>query len=1219
MKTLRKNPLVRWTSLGLAALLFGCLMPEKLTVMAQDPAETMQTVEGDGDGLLGSYFNNRQLYGAPVMNRVDPTIDYDFGALVGWKSGATINTINTNQCLTVLGMAKGQEFSIRWTGEIQPQFTEPYTLHVTSDDGVRVWLNEQLVIDDWGTHTARESLSSPLNLVAGQHYLLRIEYFQDRYDAMIRLAWSSPSTPCQVVPQSQLYSKPTDADGNGLPDLWELHYFGRTGVDPNADADGDGWSNLQEYQRFSDPIDPQSPGLAKGWWQGDFGNDTGTASLSNGVFTVTASGSDIWDEFDSFHYTYYPIGTNAQIVTRLLGLSGTQPWMKAGLMIRETLNGGSRNAALLLTCSNGMDFQWRPAADGKTLQYVNPTNTAAISWLKLSRNGNWVGAFTSSDGTNWTLFDWETVNGLAPRVYAGLAVSSFSESESNTAWFDQVSVGPANPAEVLNPVVGNGDGLAGSYRSDSLLYLPGITNRCDAMVGFDWEHEDFDQLPPMINPDSYGICWSGEIQAQFTEPYTFAFECHDEEWVRIWLNEQLIMDGWRVEHPEGRLVSAPVNLTAGQRCLIRVEVYDNQSRGRARLKWSSPSTPEMPVPQCQLYSRPTDTDSNGLPDIWEQIYFGHIGVDPNADPDGDGLSNLQEYQYHTNPLKADTDSDGIPDAWEIAHGLDPQFPDANLDYDNSGFSDLQDYQMGLDPLNIDRNGDGLPDWFEEQYLGTGTSLICTSQVTVALTVNGSQATNYLGAWQVEGSDIYALDRRGGVDFNLPIQQADKYVLNLVGTQNQANTTDNSFKLLLGIDKQNLGHYLLNAGYGTNGVVELVLPYLPAGNHVFHLFWDGVAGGTLRIERIKLLAVSGSQTKGIKDWARAMMADQCGLDQTNAVIGSYTSPVCLEGCDPYPVLARMTNDLTNTLSATATTDGRWFINAPLQAGTQTVFQASYQNGGFNQTRQLQWLPVNLLTATDGLTIRQGDSLLFNALPTGGANGGLQVVVGNSTYKGKTANGIPCQFNNAGIYTVSGTYLPPSGVSQKGSITVKVVQQNLPQVPADAWTAMQRNLNLTNLAPETVLQADSRLACALTGTNGNGQAQLTLGTDVNEQRSILARLGTNGPVLSSALVSGFDIYSGDQAYTKVVQTYADGSQLVEMLMISSPVLPQVTFELNIIVSGVIFDDGTTTKILTATNFDALGQCPVRFIRPASTSTSVCNGIRAYQAPYLIGVRH
>jgi hypothetical protein len=723
-----------------------------------------------------------------------------------------------------------------------------------------------------------------------------------------------------------------------------------------------------------------------------------------------------------------------------------------------------------------------------------------------------------------------------------------------------------------------------------------------------------------LNPDSYGVCWSGEVQAQFTEPYTFSLTCRQEDWVRVWVNEQLIINGWRTGH-EGTWFTGTLNLVAGQHYLIRVEMFNNLGRGAALLRWSSPSTPVRSVPQSQLYSQPAmDPDGSGLPVIWEMIYFGHTGVDPNADPDGDGLSNLQEYKYHTNPTKADTDGDGLPDAWEIAHGLDPQFDDANLDYDNAGWSNLQKYLYGLDPFNSDVNEDGLPDSFEVQYLGLDTAISHADLTSVAASANGSQATNFLGNWQVDGNDIYALDRRGGLDFILSVSNADKYVFNLIGTQNQFNPFETKFKLLLGIDGQTLDHYTLNAGYGTNGEVALVLPYLKAGTHTVHVFWDGVASySSLRIKQVKLLAVSGTDTNhnGIKDWADKMLADESGLDLTNNVIGSYTSPVCLEGRDPYP--AMMT--LTNNLVPTATSDGRWYVNAPLQASTQTVFQAGYQNGALTETRHLQWLPVNLLAVTNSLVIRKGDSLLLTALPANGVNGNLQIIIGGTnTYTGKAAKGIACKFTTPGVYTVTGTYLPASGPSKSGSITVNVVpQQNLPNVQPAAWTWMMRNLNLPNLAPEATLQADSRLACFISGTNANGAVQLTLATGENEAQSVIARLGTNGPVLDSTQVSGFDVWSGGQAYTKVLQVYSDGSQLVEMLMISSPVETNVTFVLKPIVSGVMFDDGTMLKTLTATNFDALGQCPVRFIRPASAQTSVCNQIQAYQGNYQLGYRH
>jgi hypothetical protein len=1158
-------------------------------------------VVGTGDGLVESYYANRHLYGVATTNRTESTVDFDTNGFAAQ------------------GITRTNQFGMIWSGELQAQYSETYSLHLETDGGGRVWVNEQLLLDDWMCHTDREA-SASINLTAGQHYLIRVEYFENYGSALARLSWSSASTPKELIPQSQLYSHPTDTDGNGLPDLWQLHYFGHLGNDPQADPDNDGLSNLQEYQQHTDPTNPQSHGVPDSFWQGDIGGFStfGGAASSNGVFTVSSAGGDMWGNSDSFHYLYQPLGTNGQVICRVLGLQANSEFAKAGIMIREKLDGRSRDAAMVFTRTNVATFQWRELLE-KVSHAPNSATVSNACWFKLVRSGDWVGGYDSPDGTNWTLVDWMAFKKLAAKVYVGMAVSAHDGGSgvAATAQFDQFSVGPATTNDTMTVQEGSGDGLAADYRNDSLLYLsPGTTNLVDSEESFYWGH---DQPFAFLNPDSYGVSWSGEMQAQFTGLHTIYLDTLQEDWVRVWVNEQLVIDGWRKWHPDGKLTTT-INLVQGQHYLVRVEMYNNQGKGRAELRWSNVSMSERTIPRSQFYSHPTDTDGNGLPDLWQLHYFGHLGNDPQADPDNDGLSNLQEYQNHTDPTKADTDGDGLPDGWEIAHGLDPQYPgDASQDYNNSGYSNLQDYQFGLDPLNVDVNQDGLPDSFEVGYLGaTGPAFSITNAVTAAASVDGAQAVNYLGNWQVDGSDIFALDRRGGLDFNFSVGSADKYVLNLIGTQNQSNNFQTSFKLLLGIDGQTLGHHTLNGGYGTNGTIELVLPWLAAGSHTIHVFWDGAASySSLRIKQLKLLAVSGADANGdgVKDWAEQMMNDESGLDFTNGVISSYTSPICLEGRDPYPALTAMAYGQTNALAATATTDDRWYVNVPLQTSGQTPFQAAFQNGGLNRARQLQWVPLNALAVTNQLTIRSGDSLLFNA---GGSDGTLQISYSTNSASGSATNGVSCAFPVPGVFNVSATFTTAAGAAQSASFTVDVVQQTLASVEPAAWSWMQRYFNIASLAPEAVLQADSRLTCNLVSTNANGSAQLALYQDANEPRTLLARLGTNGPVLSSTRVEGFDVWSGGQTYTKLIQQYPDGSQLIEMLMVSSPVNPNVTFQIQPIVSGVIFDDGTTLRTVTSTNFDALGQYPVRFLRPASAKTSVCNSIEADQGSYRLGVR-
>jgi hypothetical protein len=141
---------------------------------------------GTGDGLTGNYFNGMN-FETPVFNRKDAVIQFD------WNTGSPDASVNVDQ------------FSIRWTGQIQAKYSDTYTFYVNSDNGRRLWVNGQLIIDKWIPDYGVE-YTGTINLKAGVKYDIRLEYFEKDGGANCKLEWSSPTQAREVVATSQLYA-----------------------------------------------------------------------------------------------------------------------------------------------------------------------------------------------------------------------------------------------------------------------------------------------------------------------------------------------------------------------------------------------------------------------------------------------------------------------------------------------------------------------------------------------------------------------------------------------------------------------------------------------------------------------------------------------------------------------------------------------------------------------------------------------------------------------------------------------------------------------------------------------------------------------------------------------------------------------------------------------------------------------------------------------------
>ena len=167
-----------------------------------------------------------------------------------------------------------------------------------------------------------------------------------------------------------------------------------------------------------------------------------------GTYTITASGADIWDEADEFHFAYKMLTGAGSIVARVDSVDNTNVWAKAGVMIRESLEPGSKYAFMCVSPVSGISFQYRLDTDIDA-DSTNEADITAPYWVKLERgiSGNFT-ASVSANGSTWVA----VVNSIPQNIsmsanaYVGLAVTSRDNALTCTAKFSNVQiVGTAGP------------------------------------------------------------------------------------------------------------------------------------------------------------------------------------------------------------------------------------------------------------------------------------------------------------------------------------------------------------------------------------------------------------------------------------------------------------------------------------------------------------------------------------------------------------------------------------------------------------------------------------------------------------------------------------------------------------------------------------------------------------------------------------------------------
>ncbi len=583
------------------------------------------------NGLSAEYFNNADLSGS-AFTRLDPLVDYK------WGTAAPDPKVSADT------------YSVRWTGQVQPRTSETYTFYTNSDDGVRLWVNGQLLIDHWTDHALTTDQAS-IALVSGQRYDLKLEYYQNMWDAQIGLFWSSPSLVKEVIPNAVLFAsgsvppppanmppvanndsavtnegvsvtvpvlandsdpdsgpKPLVISAVGVPahgtsavvagGITYMPLAGYYGADAFGYTISDGSASASAnvsvaVNSTAKAYDLSSGGLAALL----VGSANGSSRvLADGRWELNASGVGPSGSADAIRMESVSLSGDFRAVVRVQSFAAASNLARVGLVVREGSQAGVREAMIAVSTSGGNVSGARSVAGGAFTETV-PAGADANSvfpnaWLMLERLGDSVRASLSADGVTYRPVGSYTLTGLAPTVLVGLVESSGTAADSARA---VVSDWVLSRNIVMAPT--GQKGLLGVYFAKNDLTLP-VAARVDDTVNFDWALSAPNLL---LGADNFSVRWTGMVVPKFNENYTFYTQSDDG--VRLWVNGQLLVNRWdqhAVTEDSGTVV-----LQAGKPYDIKLEYFESGGAAVAKLLWSSPSQAKEIIPAAAL--RPSVT------------------------------------------------------------------------------------------------------------------------------------------------------------------------------------------------------------------------------------------------------------------------------------------------------------------------------------------------------------------------------------------------------------------------------------------------------------------------------------------------------------------------------------------------------------------------------------------------------------------------------------
>lgn len=607
---------------------------------------TYTHILSNGTGLTGQYYDNIDFTNLAVT-RTDATVNFD------WASGSPDPLIGADT------------FSVRWTGKVQPLYSETYTFYTTSDDGVRLWVNGQQVINNWTDHSSVEN-SGTITLTAGQLYDIKMEFYDNTQNAVAKLAWESASQVKQIIPQSQLYVVDYTQGVTRLSNTQEMIWITPTTVSAGVTLHYKLNGGIQQDYTMTNNA---------GTWEYTLGG------LNNGdvidySFTYEKSGSQIntpW--FNFIHYVlsgtgltglYYDnvdftglilIRTDATVSfnwgtsapdpsmgvdtfsVKWVGMvqplytetytfyanteDGVRLWVDGQLVIDKLVDQAQTEWSGNISLTAGSKYNI-------VMEYYKNTGTASalLSWSSASQtkqtipqtqlySTDYIQGASNIDSTHGKLWISPTTTSTAItlhyKINSGIQVDTAMTSSDGT-WSSSLSgLSNGDVVDYYYTYEKSGINIDSPWFKYVHVVSTGTGLIGDYYDNIDYTAQTLNRIDPLVN-----FNWGTASPDVSMQPNTFSirwsgkleplysdkymFYAYTDDGVRLWVDDQLLIDKW--SNSGANEYSGVISLTAGQKYNIRMDYYQNIDVALATLSWASWNQPRQVIPQTQLYPTP---------------------------------------------------------------------------------------------------------------------------------------------------------------------------------------------------------------------------------------------------------------------------------------------------------------------------------------------------------------------------------------------------------------------------------------------------------------------------------------------------------------------------------------------------------------------------------------------------------------------------------------